>query len=95
MRIGHYIAIQTPNGVEVMGVDGRQPGYYVLLNEETQQRLFYSHGDFYTEPPPGKRLEGYGSWIEIPSYLESHVYTNTLTEWADTKFNEGLFYREN
>lgn len=88
---GAYIIIRLHGEAAIIcQVDGLMPGWAVLTEHKTGERLYYANDRFYREPPtPNTRaLPRYTAWIDVPEYLESQVLSNSMLEWAYTKFNE-------
>lgn len=75
-------------------VEGVTPTSVVVLSLYDRKRMFYTYQTqtFHTDPEcTSGRMLGIVGYIEVPPYLEVHMSSNAMLEWAQTKFNERAY----
>jgi hypothetical protein len=91
MRAGGYIAVPARGGPRIMKVEGMLPTHAVMLALMPEERLYYAKGKFFVDEKLWKEFPTTGGWIEVPVFLEAHVSSNAMIQWAQTKFDERAF----
>lgn len=75
-------------------VEGVRPMSVVVRNLYTQKRMYYTFQTQTFHPDPDctrKPMMGVVGYVEVPPFLETHITSNAMLEWARTKFNERAY----